>query len=217
MPQRASQFLDAIRPVLADGDPEQLARVARDGWSPREVCGFLSHTDADVRHAAAFILGIIGHDAHAGPLMRSLHSRDATLVQLAENSLWSIWFRSGHPGAAETFSRGVAALADDRIDEAQAELQQATELDPHFAEAFNQLAICHFVRGDYDASLRCCERAVALMPTHFGAWAGKGHSHVHLGQVAAAVDCYRRALAIHPTLEAVRESLRQLETATPQR
>ena len=217
MPRSASQFLDAIRPILAEGNPEELARVARADWSAREISGFLTSPERDARQAAAFVLGIIGRADNAGPLMRALHDPDPELVQLAENSLWSIWFRNGSPLAAPDFSRGVALLAQDRVEDARAGFEAALAIDPEFAEAHNQLAICHFIRGRYEDSLRACERVVRLMPTHFGAWAGKGHSHVHLGQVDAAVDSYRRALAIHPGLETISESLRQLREGIPGR
>jgi Flp pilus assembly protein TadD len=46
-----------------------------------------------------------------------------------------------------------------------------------------------------------------LNPHHFGAASGQGLCHLALGQYAEAARCFRRALAIHPRLEGVRENL----------
>ena len=56
-----------------------------------------------------------------------------------------------------------------------------------------------------------CRRAVEHMPLHFGAWAGMGHCHAHLGRIQEAVECYRRALSINPHLDGIPQAILELE------
>ena len=207
---RSAAFLQAIRPVLASGDPESLAATTLASFQPTDLVRFLTDADPEARQAAAFVLGFVGGAAEAGPLMRCLHAADADLVRYAENSLWSIWFREGRECAAEPFTEGVTALAEERHAEARTHLEEAVRRDPEFAEAHNQLAICLYIGGHYTRSLACCERVVELMPAHFGAWAGMGHCHLHRGSPDRAIQCYRRALAIHPRLDSIRAALSEL-------
>jgi cytochrome c-type biogenesis protein CcmH/NrfG len=61
------------------------------------------------------------------------------------------------------------------------------------------------------ASIADCQQAVERMPCHFGAWAGLGHGHAHLGQTCDAIRCYRRALQINPHLECIAEAVKELQ------
>ena len=209
----AQRFLDALRPELLHGDPETLAEATLKHGSLPELVDWLEHEDSDVRHAAAFVLGFVGHGEQVPALLRCLQDEDPHLIQFAENSLWSIWFRGGAPGSADAFSAGVNALAEERLDTARQLLRETIRQDPHFAEAYNQLAICNYLLNDFDASRRGCQQAVAINPKHFGAWAGMGHCYLHEGDVSAAAACYRRALVLHPHLANIREALNKLESA----
>ena len=215
MQRDAQTFLDALRPELMHGDPETLARVTLERWTVEQLVEWLDDEDADVRHAAAFVLGFVGNAEHVPALLACLQEDDPHLIQFAENSLWSIWFRGGHPVSADTFSAGVNALAEERLDTARDLLRESVRRDPMFAEAHNQLAICCYLLNDFDASRRGCQQAVAINPKHFGAWAGMGHCFLHDGDASAAAACYRRALALHPHLGNIREALQKLEAAEP--
>jgi len=48
------------------------------------------------------------------------------------------------------------------------------------------------------------------MPCHFGAWAGMGHCHAHVGRLDEALKSYERALSINPHLDGVREAVNEL-------
>jgi tetratricopeptide (TPR) repeat protein len=88
---------------------------------------------------------------------------------------------------------------------------RATELDPTFAEAYNQRAITKYLNERYEESIADCREAVERMPCHFGALAGLGHCHAHQGRLAEAVACYERALEINPHLDGIREAIAELK------
>ncbi|MEM7624872.1 MAG: tetratricopeptide repeat protein [Planctomycetota bacterium] len=207
----ADEFLAAVTPALDAGNVESLRDEVNRRWAASELCGLLRHTDVDVRRTAVVTLGIVGDRGIVGCLTRSLHDSDEQVHQFAEDALWSIWFRGGKPAAAAEFREASIAMAEDRFEEAGAAFEHATELDPDFAEAHNQLAIVRYLQHDWAASMESCRRTLALMPTHFGAMGGLGHGHAHLGQLPQAIDCYRRALAINPNMPKIADAKARLE------
>ena len=75
---------------------------------------------------------------------------------------------------------------------------------PSYAEAWSQRAYAHHALGQYDQSLRDCAEALEINPYHFIAAVGMGRAYLELGNVLAALESFRRALRLHPDLEAVR-------------
>ena len=97
------------------------------------------------------------------------------------------------------------------IDHAIEHFTRAIDLDPQFAEAYNQRAIAKFLLERFDECVDDCRKAVDLMPFHFGALAGLGHCHAHDGRLAQALKCYEKALAINPHMEDVRQTVDELK------
>ena len=199
----AQAFLDVVRPVLSQTDPAALARAVQVRWRPRQIARLLRHDQAEVRRVVAFTLGLVGDETCIGPLTRALHDNDWRVNEMAENALWSIWFRRGDPKAAGPFHRGVRLLENDAYPDAVAQFRQAIDIDPSFAEAFNQCAMAHYFLGQWREAITDACRAVQLEPAHFGAFATLGHCYTQLNDLDRAVQCYRRALRINPRMSAV--------------
>ncbi len=210
-------FLDAVRPALSRCDAPALAQAIKARWRTRDVASMLRHDSSEVRRVAATALGLIGDMKCVGPLTRALHDDDWQVNELAENALWSIWFRSGKPQAAKPFCQGVALMASEQYEEAVTAFNEATTLDPQFAEAYNQCAIAHFLLSQWRASIADGRRAIELVPSHFGAFASMGHTYVELGDLEKAVQCYRRALRINPRMHTISRALEPLEIALRER
>jgi tetratricopeptide (TPR) repeat protein len=132
---------------------------------------------------------------------------------MAEHALWSIWFRLGKRCANEEIMKGLRELNRRDFDRAIVHFSRAIELDPTFAEAYNQRAIVHYLREDFAESVKDCRRCVKLMTCHFGAWAGLGHCYAHLNRLSDAVRSYEKALDINPHLTCVRDAVGELKLA----
>jgi tetratricopeptide (TPR) repeat protein len=205
------QFMQVVRPALASGDATRLAEEVRSRWTPRQLCGLLGHPKTDIRRVTAITLGLVGDRGCVGCLARALHDEDEQVNQMAEHGLWSIWFRSGKPAASKPFSDGVALLCAESYPQAMEKFEEAFRIDPNFAEAYNQCAIAHFFLGEWEPSIRDCERTIKLMPSHFGAVSGMGHCYAQVGELKKALQCYRRALAINPRMPAIARAVRRLQ------
>lgn len=212
-PIDTGEFLEVVRQPLADGDADRLAQAVRSRWTPRQVCGLLRHRDVDIRRVAAVVAGMVGDQRSVHCLARSLHDPDGQVNELAEHSLWSIWFRSGSPQATVPFSRGVEALSAERYAEAVQQFEKAALIDPTFAEAHNQCAIAHFFMANWRTALDECFRTVDRMPIHFGAIAGMGHCYMQMGRLDKALASYKHALRINPRLHAISDAIDRIEEA----
>ena len=131
---------------------------------------------------------------------------------LAEHALWAIWLRSGKTAEVnQLVCRGAEALNTRDFPRAIELFNQAIKCDPDFAEAYNQRAIAYYLSEDYEKSIADCRRVTRRMPCHFGAWAGMGHCHAHLGEISPAIECYEKALSINPHLNCIKETVGELK------
>ena len=154
-----------------------------------------------------------GADARVTPAVAALlHADDPELVALAEATLWQVWSRSGAPAIDTLFAEGLRALEAQDWLGAAATFGRVIEAAPTFAEGWNKRATARYLATHYATSIADCEEVVRLNPHHFGALSGQGLCHAALGQLREAARCFRRALQVHPGLDAVRQHLAQTET-----
>ena len=152
-------------------------------------------------------------DARVTPAVAALlHGDDPELVALAEATLWQVWSRSGDPTVDALFAEGLRAMEKQDWLGAVAVFGRVVETVPACAEGWNKRATARFLAAHYAMSIADCEEVVRLNPYHFGALSGQGLCHAALGQLREAARCFRRALQVHPRLEAVRQHLARTET-----
>ena len=152
-------------------------------------------------------------DARVTPVVAAfLHADDPELVALAEATLWQVWSRSGDPATDTLFTAGLHAMEKQDWLGAVAAFTRVVERAPAFAEGWNKRATARFLATHYATSISDCEEVLRLNPYHFGALSGQGLCHAALGQLRQAAHCFRRALQVHPRLEAVRQHLARTET-----
>ncbi len=211
-PIHPDEFVAAVKPLLEKQDPCGLRQFLKSNWTADQIVDLLKSRHRDARKVAALALGLVGGTCCLKPLSEQLKDPDPVVNEMAEHALWSIWFRSGGSCKANhELARGAEAMERQDLPDAIAHFTRAIEIDPNFAEAYNQRAIAHVLSEQWDASIADCQRTVELMPCHFGAWAGMGHCHAHEGRFREALACYRKALAINPHLECLVEACDELK------
>lgn len=140
--------------------------------------------------------------------LAALSAPDRVRAGQAEAALWAMWCRSGRPDLDIRLGEAVAAMERRDFDEAHRLLTALVQDAPDWAEAWNKRATIRYLAADYDGSIADCRETLVRKPHHFGALSGQGLCHMALGQYGAAAAMFRRALAVHPHLEAVRQNLR---------
>src|SRR5690349_14343955 len=204
------EFIAVVQPLLEQQDAQGLLQTLRSRYKHEQIKAILTSDHHDARKVAALALGLVGGKCCVEELARQLTDKDPVVNQMAEHALWTIWFRCGTSEANHELCRGTKALNRRELDKAIEHFSRAIELDPSFAEAYNQRAIAKFLAERYEACIEDCHQAVQRMPCHFGAWAGMGHCHAHVGRLDEALSSYERALAINPHLDGVREAVEEL-------
>jgi tetratricopeptide (TPR) repeat protein len=148
-----------------------------------------------------------GKPADAARLMPMLKDPDQLVRRQAEQAIWLLWGRSGNPAADQLFRAGVVQIGRDEIDQAIDTFTRVLDNLPTFAEAWNKRAAARFIAGDLAGAMDDCERALALVPDHFGSLAGYGHIYFRLDDLDMAIRYWQRALAVNPNLQSVERSI----------
>ncbi len=205
-----TSFVCSVKPLLEARNLEGLLSHLKSNWTTDQIVSLLGGSDRDARKVAALALALVGGKCCIPAVAERLRDPDMLTNQMAEHALWSIWFRCGTPAANSELARGTQCLGDHDFDCAFEHLNRAIAISPCFAEAYNQRAIASYLMEDYERSRRDCQITISLMPCHFGAWAGLGHCHAHLGNLPEAIKCYTKALDINPHLDCICQAIHEL-------
>ncbi|MDD9878518.1 MAG: tetratricopeptide repeat protein [Magnetovibrio sp.] len=145
-------------------------------------------------------------------LFRSLQSAAGPdAAQSIEARIWQIWVHYGDPEIDRRMAIGILTMGQGDLDKSLAAFDRVVEMAPNFAEGWNKRATVHYMLGNYDASVSDIQRTLALEPRHFGALSGMGLIFDAVGNGAAAVRVWERALTIHPNMTGIRERMRELK------
>jgi tetratricopeptide (TPR) repeat protein len=149
----------------------------------------------------------IGKPGDARRLMPMLKDPDERVSREAEQAIWLVWGRSGNPDIDRLFRVGVSQIGRDEIHDAIETFTRVVENRPSFAEGWNKRATARFLAGDLIGAMDDCERALSLVPDHFGSLAGYGHIYFRLNDLDMAILYWQRALAVNPNLHSVARSI----------
>jgi tetratricopeptide (TPR) repeat protein len=144
-------------------------------------------------------------------LGKALHDDDRGVRILAENGIRELWGRAGTDTQRQQLSTIVRLNASQQYEQAIERANELIEQSPCFAEAWNQRAIGYYQLGQYDRSASDCHQALEINPYHFGAAVGMAHCYLELHDAFAALEGFRRAIKLNPSMEDVRAQVEYLE------
>jgi Tetratricopeptide repeat len=131
-------------------------------------------------------------------------------AKYVENRIWALWLSAGGDTSNLLMSRVKTAIEKKEFDVALKLLNAIIDLKPDYVEAWNRRATIYFNTKDYISAIADIHEVLAREPRHFGALAGLGTIMQELGNDKAALEAYRRALAVHPKLEKIPEIVKRL-------
>lgn len=144
-------------------------------------------------------------------LKRALRDPHERVRQAAEQGMWALWLQSGDAAIDTLMERGIRLLEQRRFEEAVQVFAAIVAQAPSFAEGYNKRATVYYLMKEFDKSLRDCEATLRLNPDHFGALSGSGLCYVGLKRYREALRAFRRAVAVNPNLESIKEYIKDLE------
>jgi tetratricopeptide (TPR) repeat protein len=205
------EFVELLRPILETGDLDLLTRHIHEDWPNTRLRELLFGESRDATKVALFCLSLAGTMEDCPAVACLLRHEDPFISDLAENTMWSIWFRSGGEQANRQLRRAIQLAEEARLNEARRLLGRLIDQHPEFAEAYNQRAILCFLSGHYVQARRDLIDTLRRNPTHFAALAGLGHCYAAEGKWQKALSWYKRAAQIHPTAEGLQEAIDELK------
>ncbi|WP_428604378.1 tetratricopeptide repeat protein [Sedimenticola sp.] len=126
---------------------------------------------------------------------------DESRAREIEQAIWKLWMKSGSAEIDKLMQQALEARRWGDYDKALGLLDRMIEMDPQYAEAWNQRATIHFLRDEYEPALADVARTLQLEPRHFGAMAGRGVIRLHQGKTALAIQSIKAAMDYHPFLK----------------
>ncbi len=145
-------------------------------------------------------------------LFKQLQSSDAAPeIARIETTIWQIWVHHGDTEVDRRMAIGIMDMTQGHLDRSLAAFDTVVELAPDFAEGWNKRATVHYMLGNYEASVNDIRRTLDLEPRHFGALSGLGLIFDAIGNGAAALKVWERALTIHPHMSGIRKRMRELK------
>lgn len=144
-------------------------------------------------------------------LFDKLLTADDSASKRIEQDIWREWSKSGSAAMDLLLLRGREALAAGDTAQAIEHLTALVDHAPDFAEGWNARATAYYQAGEYGPAIKDIAKTLSLNPRHFGALSGLGMIFEDLGKTDKALEVYRAALAIHPRLAGVLESVKRLE------
>ncbi len=192
-------------------DLQGLHDLLKKHWTSEQIQQLMQSEHTDAKKVALLAIGLVGTGCCLPALAKHLKDPDPVVHEMTEHAMWSIWFRmGGSPEANHQLARGAQALERRDFPHAMTHFDHALEIDPEFAEAYNQRALTNYLMERYERSIEDCRQTVQRMPSHFGALAGMGHCYAHLGRQREAIESYERSLAIHPHQHCLGQAVREL-------
>ncbi len=172
-----------------------------------EALAILTEGDPVRRREAAMVLAAIGDGRAVPALVHALTDDDPALGHLTERALWEIWCRSGDPETDQLLQEGIEVLGPQTLDRAVEVFSRVIARAPGFAEGYNKRATALYLQGEYERAIADCEATLERNPYHFACLTGQGLCHLALRKFRQAEACFRKALNIHPRLQAARHNL----------
>ena len=145
-------------------------------------------------------------------LFNKLKVNNTDLTYGIEQKIWKIW--STHPNnqkLTERLKEGSELVRNKQLSKAINIFTEVIDLDPKWAEAWNKRATVLYMMGDYKNSQKDIDKVLKLEKRHFGALAGQGLVNIKLENYEKAIESYKKAKEINPTMHSPEIMIKQIE------
>ena len=129
-----------------------------------------------------------------------------------EQKIWKIW--STHPkdeNLTKLLQNGSDLVSKKKFFESIDIFTKVINFDPSWAEAWNKRATVFYLIGESQKSQNDIDKVLELENRHFGALAGQGLVNIKLKNYEKAIESYKRALEIYPTMQSPEIMIKQIE------
>lgn len=141
------------------------------------------------------------HSARLNDILRELQvSRGTGEARVLSDQLWTLWRDAPDAKAQRLLDLGMQQMAGGLLARSEETLGQLVAYCPDYAEGYNQRAFASYLQQDFGKALVDLDRALALVPNHVAAMAGRGLTLMGLGRHDEAQAQLKAAVALNPWL-----------------
>lgn len=140
-------------------------------------------------------------------------SKDAEETDGLIEAIDRLALESGSDAGDLIMSRAIAAMSVKNYDVASALLDKLVDLQPDWAEAWNKRATVRFLVDDDRGAMTDIAHVLKIEPRHVGALSGMAMILEREGFRDQALRAYRKALAVAPQLETLKDNVDRLTKA----
>ena len=152
--------------------------------------------------SSCFSMRLYADQASLDLLFFSLkYAQDEQISRVYVNAIWREWFQSGDELTDSQMQEAMQKRGNYDFAGAVEILSKVIELNPDYAEAWNQRATVYYYQGNYEASLEDIAKTLELEPRHFGALSGRAMIRLYQSKPALARQNIIEASKIHPYLK----------------
>ncbi|RYG97768.1 heat shock protein HspQ, partial [archaeon] len=153
--------------------------VQPDGQGGRDES---SDSNSEIVHPPPLSSYATRHTQDLLQLLNESPSREAALG--IENVMWSAHVLSKNHNAMIAMRLGISELKRRNVSQAVRHFKRCVEFDPSYTEAYNKLAVSYQSVGEFERCKEEGQKAVKLMPHHYGACAGMALAYQKKGRYA---------------------------------
>ena len=116
-----------------------------------------------------------------------------TVVELAQSLVIQ------HPQAFVVWNiLGAANIGLGQVEKASEAFKKVTDLNPNYADGFNNLGITLKDQGKLDKAIEAFNRALSIKPDYADAYNNIGNTFKYQGKLNKAIEAYNKALTLKP-------------------
>jgi len=196
---------------LVDQNLDTYAGIVSSSYTVGSLERIVAAGDPTARRGAIIALGQLA-DYHSNTTLgRALTDRDRGVRMLAEHNIRHLWTRVGTP-AQRRHLVAVTEQLEKKDFERATQLATAVVQDaPWIAEAWYNRGKAYFQMGQYEAATRDCHQALEINAYHFLAASIMGQAYLKRNDPVTALDSFRRALRLNPSMEEIRAQVIHLQ------
>ena len=142
--------------------------------------------------------------------VRLYETNDRVEARNIEGLIWQIWLESGDEELDKRMRQGIFAMNNRDFETSLRAFDAVINIAPEYAEGWNKRATLYWLMGELEKSIQDIERTLELEPRHFGALSGLGMIRKAQRRPADAIDAYKQALEIYPTMPNAAAQIRLL-------
>jgi tetratricopeptide (TPR) repeat protein len=101
-------------------------------------------------------------------------------------------------GGDDWFEKGLSSLDSGQYEEATEAFSKAIEINPQYAEAYNNRGVAWHYRGDYDRAIADYTKALDVNPQYSEAYNNRGVAWYHKRDYDRAIADYSKAMDTNP-------------------